>query len=64
MLRALRDGDGPAFRSLARASGVRYVINARQEHPWLDDLLAEQRILGLVPAFKSGGVRIYRVAEP
>jgi hypothetical protein len=64
MSRALRDGDGPAFRSLARASGVRYVINARQERPWLDDLLAEQRTPGLVPAFKSGGVRIYRVAEP
>src|SRR5712692_3367674 len=35
-------GDGPAFRSLARATEVRYVVSSRQEVPGLDGLLAEQ----------------------
>jgi len=56
--RALREGDGPALRSLARATEVRYVVSSRQEDPGLDGLLAEQLLPGLERAFKGGGLRI------
>jgi hypothetical protein len=61
MWRALREADGPAFRGLAGASDVTYLISSRQEEPGIDDLLAEQKMPGLEPAFKSGGLRIHRL---
>jgi hypothetical protein len=62
MWRALREKDGAAWRALARASDVSYVISSRQEDPALDDLFADHGAPGLEPAFKSGGLRIHRLA--
>ncbi len=63
MWRALREGDSSTLQTLARTADVTYVINWRQEDPAIDDLLAEGNLPGLEPAFKSGGLRIFRLAS-
>jgi len=62
MWRALLEGDLATFRSLARTWHVSHLITWRQDQEWLDRLLGETAVPGLTLAFKSGGVRVFRLA--
>jgi hypothetical protein len=63
MYDALARRDGRRFGALAHEFRVTYILSARAEQAWLDDLLETEPPPGAVCSFRSGGVKIWRLAS-